>query len=60
MTYKKSFTVEVRNGFKDGSIDRSVDRVPEELWTEVHNSVREVVTKSIPEKKKCRKAKMVA
>ena len=32
MTYKKSFTVEVRNGFKYGSIDISVDRVPEELW----------------------------
>ena len=29
------------------------DRVPEELWTEVHNIVQEVVTKSIPKKKKC-------
>ena len=35
-----------------------VDRVPEELWTEVHNIVQEMVTKTIPkEKKKCKKAK---
>jgi len=33
-----------------------VDRVPEELWTEVCNIVQEVVTKTIPKKKKCRKA----
>ena len=32
------------------------DRVPEELWTEVHNIVQEVVIKTIP-KKKCKKAK---
>ena len=37
-----------------------VDRVPEELWTEVHNTVQEVVTKSIPEKKKCKKANMLS
>ena len=36
---------------------RSVDRVPEELWMEVHNTVQEAVTKTIPEKKKCKKAK---
>ena len=34
-----------------------VDRVPEELWTEVHNTVQEPVTKTIPKKKKCKKAK---
>ena len=34
-----------------------VDRVPEELWTEVHNIVQEVVTKVIRKKKKCKKAK---
>ena len=34
-----------------------VDRVPEELWTEVHNIVQEAVTKTIPKKKKCKKAK---
>ena len=32
------------------------DRVPEELWMEVHNTVQEVVTKTIPKKKKCKKA----
>ena len=34
-----------------------VDRVPEELWMEVHNIVQEVVTKTIPKKKKSKKAK---
>ena len=33
-----------------------VDRVPEELWMEVHSIVREAVTKTIPKKKKCYKA----
>ena len=33
-----------------------VDRVPEELWTEVYNTVQEAVTKTIP-KKNCKKAK---
>ena len=32
------------------------DRVPEELWMEVHNIVQEMVTKTIPKKKKCKKA----
>ena len=34
-----------------------IDRVLEELWMEVHNIVQEVVTKTIPKKKKCKKAK---
>ena len=34
-----------------------VDRMPEELWTEVHNIVQEEVTKIIPMKKKSKKAK---
>ena len=34
-----------------------VDRVPKELWTEVHNTVQEVVMKTIPKKKKCKKIK---
>ena len=34
-----------------------IDRVPEELWMEVHNIVQEVVIKTIPKKKKCKKAK---
>ena len=36
-----------------------VDRVPEELWTEVQNTVQEAVTKNIPKKKKCKKAKVL-
>ena len=34
-----------------------IDRVPEELWTEVHDIVQEVVIKTIPKRKKCKKAK---
>ena len=37
-----------------------VDRVTEELWTEVCNIVQEVVTKTIPKKKKCKKAKWLS
>ena len=37
-----------------------VDRVPEEIWTEVHNLVQEAVTKTIPKKKKCKKAKWLS
>ena len=37
-----------------------VDRVPEELWTEVCNIVQELVTKTIPNKKKCKKAKWLS
>ena len=48
------YTVEVTNRFKGLDL---VDRVPEELWREVHNTVQEVVTKTIPQKKKCKKAK---
>ena len=34
-----------------------IDRVPEELWTEVHDIVQEAVIKTISKKKKCKKAK---
>jgi len=34
--------------------------VPEELWTGIHNIAQEVVTKTIPKKKKCRKAKWLS
>ena len=34
-----------------------IDRVSEELWTEVHNIVQEAVIKIIPKKKKCKKVK---
>ena len=37
-----------------------IDRVPEELWMEVHNTVQEAVIKTIPEKKKCKKAKWLS
>ena len=34
--------------------------MPEELWTEIHNLVQEAVTKTIPKKKKCKKAKWLS
>ena len=37
-----------------------VDRVPEELWMEVCNTVQEAVTKTTPKKKKCKKAKWLS
>ena len=37
-----------------------VDRMPQELWPEVHNTVQEAVTKTIPEKKKCKKTKWLS
>ena len=48
------YTVEVTNRFKGLDL---IDSVPEELWTEVRNIVQEVMIKSIPKKKKCKKAK---
>ena len=51
------YTVKMTNRFKGLDL---VDRVPEELWMEVHNIVLEVVTKSIPKKKKCKKAKWLS
>ena len=40
--------MEVTNGFKELDL---IDRVPEELWTEVCNTVQEAVIKTIPKKK---------
>ena len=37
-----------------------MDRVPEELWTKGHNIVQEAMTKTIPKKKKCKKAKWLS
>ena len=37
-----------------------IDRLPEELWTEVHDIVQEAVIKSIPKKNKCKKAKWLS
>ena len=47
------YTVEVRNRFKGLDL---IDRVPEELWTEVRDIVQEAGIKTIPKKKKCKKA----
>ena len=47
-------TVEVTNRFKGFDL---IDRVPEEIWTEVRNIVQEAGIKTIPKKKKCKKAK---
>ena len=51
------YTVEVTNRFKGLDL---IDRVPEELWMEVHNIVQEAVTKIIPKKKKCKKAEWLS
>ena len=51
------YTVKVTNRFKGLDL---VDRVPEELWTEVSNIVQEAVTKTILKKKKCKKAKWLS
>ena len=50
----RSCTLEVTNRFGSSAL---VDRVPRELWTEVHNIVQEAETKTILKKKKCKKAK---
>ena len=42
------YTVEVTNGFKGLDL---IDRMPEELWMEIHNTVQEEVIKTIPKKK---------
>ena len=51
------YTVEVRNRFKGLDL---IDRVPEELWTKICNTVQEAVIKTIPKKKKCKKAKWLS
>ena len=51
------YTVEVRNRFKGLVL---IDRVPDELWTEVHDTVQEAVIKTIPKKNKCKKAKWLS
>ena len=51
------YTVEVRNRFKGLDL---IDRVPEELWTEVLDTVEEAWIKTIPKKKKCKKAKWLS
>ena len=51
------YTVEVTNRFKGLDL---IDRVPQELCTEVCKTEQEAVTKTIPKKKKCKKAKWLS
>ena len=51
------YTVEVRNRFKGLDL---IDRVPDELWTEVRDIVQETGIKTTPKKKKCKKAKWLS
>ena len=51
------YTVEVRNRFKGLDL---IDRVPDELWIEVHDIVQKTELKTIPKKKKCKKAKWLS
>ena len=51
------YTVEVTNRFKGLDL---TDRVPEELWTEVHDIIQETGIKTIPMEKKCKKAKWLS
>ena len=51
------YTVEVRNRFKELDL---IDRVPAELWMEVCDIVQEAGIKTIPKKKKCKKAKWLS
>ena len=51
------YIVEMTNRFKGLDL---IDRVPEELWTEVHDIVQEAVIKTIPKKKKCKKVKWLS
>ena len=37
-----------------------IDRMPEELWTEIHDIIQKAVIKTIPKKKKCKKAKWLS
>ena len=52
-----NYTVEVRNRFKGLDL---LNRVPDELWTEVHDIVQESGIKTIPIEKKCKKAKWLS
>ena len=51
------YTVEVRNRFKGPDL---IDRLPDELWMEVHDIVQETGSKTIPMEKKCKKAKWLS
>ena len=49
--------MKVRNRFKGLDL---IDRLPEELWMEVHDTVQETEIKTIPKKKKCKKAEWLS
>ena len=51
-----NYTVEMKNRFKGFDL---IERVPEELWTEVCDTVQETGIKTISKRKKCKKGKMV-
>ena len=51
------YTVEVRNRFKGLDL---IDRVPDELWTEVRGTVQEIGIETIPMEKKCKKVKWLS
>ena len=51
------YTVEMRNRFKGRDL---IDRVSDELWTEIPDIVQETGIKTIPKKKKCRKVKWLS
>ena len=51
------YTVDVRNRFKGLDL---TDRVPDELWMEVHDIVQDTGIKTIPKKEKCKKAKWLS
>ena len=51
------YTVLLRNRFKDLDL---IDRVPDELWMEVHDIVQQTGIKTTPKKKRCRKAKWLS
>ena len=51
------YSVKVRNRYKGLDL---IDRVPDELWNEIHDSVQETGIKNIPMEKKCKKAKWLS
>ena len=52
-----TYTVDMRNRFQGLDL---IDKVPDELWTEVRDTVQETGSKTIPKKKKCEKAKWLS
>ena len=55
--FSYNYIVEVTNRFKGQDL---IDRVPEELWMEIHDIVQEAGIKTIPKEKKCKKAKWLS